>query len=106
NGSILPGVTRDSVIQLLRSWDFPVSERRISMLGLIDAYESGKLDEAFGTRTAAVISPIGQLTLEGNNCIINDAETSSVAKKLYETLTGIQYGNMEDPFNRITKVSE
>src|SRR5699024_9456900 len=83
NGSMLPGVTRDTVIQLLRSWDFPVSERRISMLELIEAYESGKPKEAFGTGTAAVISPIGQLTFEGNNYIINDAETGSVAKKLY-----------------------
>lgn len=106
NGSILPGVTRDSVIRLLKSWDLPVSERRISMLELIEAYESGKLEEAFGTGTAAVISPIGQLTFEGNNYIINDAETGSVAKKLYDTLTGIQYGHMEDPFNWITKVSE
>src|SRR5699024_1473472 len=80
--------------------------RRISMLELIEAYESGKLEEAFGTGTAAVISPIGQLTFEGNNYIINDAETGSVAKTLYDTLTGIQYGHMEDPFNWITKVSE
>src|SRR5699024_12478721 len=85
NASILPGMTRDSVIQLLKSWYLPVSERRISMLQLIEAYESGKLEEAFGTGTAAVISPIGQLTFEGNNYIINDAETGSVAKKLYDT---------------------
>src|SRR5699024_12829975 len=90
NGSILPGVTRDSVIQLLRSRDLPVSERRISMLELIEAYESGKLEEAFGTGTAAVISPIEQLTFEGNNYVINDAKTGSVAKKHYDTLTGIQ----------------
>src|SRR5699024_9882722 len=81
-GSILPVVTRDSVIQLLKSWDLTVSERRISMLELIEAYESGKLEEAFGTGTAAVISPIGQLTFEGNNYVINDAKTGSVAKKL------------------------
>src|SRR5699024_2965634 len=106
NGSILPGVTRDSVIQLLKSWDLPVSERRISMLELIEAYESGKLEEAIGTGTAAFISPIGQLTFEVNNYVINDAKTGSVAKNLYDTLTGIQYGHMEDPFNWITKVSE
>src|SRR5699024_5923881 len=106
NGSILLGVTRDSVIQLLKSWYLPVSERRISMLELIEAYESVELEEAFGTGTAAVISPIGQLTFEGNNYAINDAKTDSVDKKLYDTLTGIQYGHMEDPFNWITKVSE
>src|SRR5699024_6396316 len=106
NGSILPGVTRDSVIRLLKSWELPVFERRISMLELIEAHESGKLEEAFGTGTAAVISPIGQLTFEGNNYVINNAETGSIAKKLYDTLTGIQYGHIEDPFNWITKVSE
>src|SRR5699024_6604745 len=73
NRTILPGVTIDSVIQLLSTWNFPDTERRISMLKLIEAYESGKLEEAFGTGTAAVISPIGQLTIEGNNYIINDA---------------------------------
>ncbi|MEI3607324.1 branched-chain amino acid aminotransferase [Pseudogracilibacillus sp. SE30717A] len=99
NGSILEGVTRDSVIQLLKHWNLPVVERRISMKEIEEAAENGTLEEAFGTGTAAVISPIGQLTWEGKDFIINDGKTGDIAKKLYDTLTGIQYGRMEDPFN-------
>src|SRR5699024_4138247 len=106
NGRILHGVPTDTVIEVLMPWELPVSGLCYSLFALIGVDESGKLEEAFGTGTAAVISPIGQLTFEGNNYVINDAKTGSVAKKLYDTLTGIQYGHMEDPFNWITKVSE
>lgn len=104
NGSILPGITRDSVIALLKHWDLTVTERQISMDELAEAHEAGTLEEAFGTGTAAVISPMGQLTWEGIDYIINDGVTGEVATRLYETLTGIQYGKLADPFDWIVKV--
>jgi len=104
NGSILAGITRDSVIKLLKHWDLPVIERRISMQEIAEAAQNGDLEEAFGTGTAAVISPIGQLTWEGKDFIINEGKTGEIAKKLYDTLTGIQYGKVEDPFNWTIKV--
>lgn len=104
NGSILPGVTRDSVIQLLKHWDLPVVERKIAMSEIEEASKNGTLEEAFGTGTAAVISPIGQLTYEGKDFIVNEGKTGEIAKKLYDTLTGIQYGKVEDPFNWTVKV--
>ncbi|API91202.1 MULTISPECIES: branched-chain amino acid aminotransferase [Virgibacillus] len=106
NGSILEGVTRNSVIQLLQHWDIPVIEERISMEDLYQAYVDGNLEEAFGTGTAAVISPIGQLSWEGKDLIINDSQTGKLAKSLYTTLTNIQYGKEADPFNWVEKVSK
>ncbi|MRH42567.1 branched-chain amino acid aminotransferase [Aquibacillus halophilus] len=104
NGSILEGVTRNSVIRLLNHWDIPVAERKISMEEVYEAYEKGLLEEAFGAGTAAVISPIGELSWKGEQLIINDRVTGSVSKRLYDTLTGIQYGTEEDPFGWIEKV--
>jgi branched-chain amino acid aminotransferase len=106
NGSILEGVTRNSVIQLLNHWNIPVIEDRISMEDLYQAYMDGKLEEAFGTGTAAVISPIGQLRWEGKDLLINDGKTGELSKSLYTTLTNIQYGKETDPFDWIEKVSE
>jgi len=104
NGSILAGVTRNSVIQLLKHWEIPVVERRIAMKEIEEAYKNGTLEEAFGTGTAAVISPIGQLTWEDKDFIVNEGKTGEIAKKLYDTLTGIQYGKLDDPFNWTVKV--
>lgn len=98
NGSILSGVTRSSVIELLKHWGVPVSEKRISIQDLYQAYLDGELEEAFGSGTAAVISPIGQLTWEGKDMIVNKAETGELSKRIYDTITGIQYGQLEDPF--------
>ncbi|UJL45443.1 branched-chain amino acid aminotransferase [Virgibacillus sp. NKC19-16] len=106
NGSILEGVTRNSVIQLLKHWNIPVVERKISMEELQQAHEDGLLEEAFGAGTAAVISPIGQITWNNNDFLINGEKTGEVAKKLYDTLTGIQYGREEDPFGWVTKVKD
>ncbi|ASK63766.1 branched chain amino acid aminotransferase [Virgibacillus phasianinus] len=106
NGSILEGVTRNSVLQLLKHWEIPVTERKISMEELRQANKDGLLEEAFGTGTAAVISPIGQLTWNGQHIYINDGKTGEIAKRLYDTMTGIQYGMLEDPFNWIEKVKE
>jgi branched-chain amino acid aminotransferase len=98
NGSILAGVTRDSVIHLLREWGVPVKERRISIEELFEAHKEGKLEEAFGTGTAAVISPIGSMTWEGHDMEIAGGQTGALSAKLYETLTGIQRGEREDSF--------
>ena len=97
-GNILPGVTRASCIDLLRSWGYKVSERRISIDELMAAADNGHLDEAFGTGTAAVISPIGELNNDGHIHVINHGEIGPIAQKLYDNLTGIQWGRQSDPF--------
>ncbi|MCT2536353.1 branched-chain amino acid aminotransferase [Aquibacillus koreensis] len=106
NGSILEGVTRNSVIQLLNHWDVPVTERKISMDEVYQAYKDGLLEEAFGAGTAAVISPIGELSWNGESLVINESQTGDISKKLYDTLTGIQYGSVSDPFGWTVKVNE
>ncbi|MEN1967492.1 branched-chain amino acid aminotransferase [Lentibacillus sp. N15] len=106
NGSILEGVTRNSVIQLLKHWDIPVVERKISMDELYEANKNGTLEEAFGAGTAAVISPIGQLSWQDEDFIINQGKTGDIAKKLYDSLTGIQYGREADPFDWIVEVED
>ena len=89
---------------MLKHWNVPVSERRISMQEIFDAYNAGKLEEAFGTGTAAVISPIGEFSWKGEKMIINNGETGELSHKLYDTLTGIQSGKLEDPLGWVTKV--
>lgn len=106
NGSILAGITRDSVIQLLKHWNVPVSERRISMQEIYEAYENGTLEEAFGSGTAAVISPIGELYWEGKHLVLNEGKTGEISKKVYDTITGIQYGKIKDPLNWTIKVEK
>lgn len=104
NGSILHGVTRDSVLQLLKHWNIPVSERRISMEEVAEAYRAGKLEEAFGTGTAAVISPIGEFLWENEKMVLNGGQTGELAKRIYDTITGIQKGNIQDEFGWVTDV--
>lgn len=106
NGSILSGITRDSIIELLKHWNLPVTERRISMEEVYEAFKSGQLEEAFGTGTAAVISPIGEFLWNGEEMIVQNGETGELSKKLYDTLTGIQTGKVEDELNWTTKVEE
>lgn len=98
NGSILDGITRNSVITLLKHWGVPVEERRVSIDELIEAHHNGTLEEAFGTGTAAVISPIGELSYHGEKYVINGGETGELSAKIYDTITGIQNGKLEDPF--------
>ena len=104
NGSVLPGITRRSCIQLLKDWGYEVEERRISAEELFEAAKSGKLEEAWGTGTAAVISPIGELAEGDEKCIINNNQIGEVTQKLYDQLTGIQWGRVADPHNWITKI--
>ena len=97
-GSVLPGVTRDSIIHILKDWGYEVEERELSIDELMAAGRNGKLTEAFGTGTAAVISPVGQLYYKGEEVIINDFKTGDLTQKLYDTLTGIQWGRLEDKY--------
>lgn len=97
-GSILPGITRDSTIQLLRSWGMEVEERSISIEEVYEAHGKGMLEEVFGTGTAAVISPVGELNWDGNIITINEGKTGELSARIYETITGIQYGKIEDKF--------
>ena len=97
DGTILPGVTRDSCLQLLRDWGCKVSERKLSVDELIGAAHSGKLEEAFGCGTAAVISPVGEICYKGEKHVINNFEIGEISQKLYDNLTGIQWGRLPDP---------
>ena len=99
DGTVLPGVTRDSVIQLLKAWGYEVEERHLSIDELMEAGRNGELEEAFGTGTAAVISPVGELNYKGEILTINDFKTGELTQRLYDTLTGIQWGDIEDTFN-------
>lgn len=98
-GSVLPGVTRDSCIQILKDWGYKVNETHIDINDLMAYAENGKLQEAFGTGTAAVISPVGELNYKGNVQIINDFKIGDLTQRLYDELTGIQWGKVEDRYN-------
>lgn len=96
NGSILPGVTRGTCLALCREWGFPVEERRISVQELEEAARTGALEEVWGTGTAAVISPVGHLRYEEDVFQIADGGIGPLSQKLYDTVTGIQLGKVED----------
>ena len=103
-GSILAGITRKSVIELCKSFGYKVIERRISIDEVADAYKNGQLKEVFGTGTAAVVSPVGLLKWDETIMEVNNNKIGEITQKLYDTLTGIQYGNIEDKFNWIYQV--
>ena len=103
-GSVLPGITRKSCIELIRSWGVPVEERLITARELFDAAQAGKLDEAWGTGTAAVVSPIGEMGWEGKSVTVNGGKIGSLTQKLYDTLTGIQWGTLPDEHGWTVKV--
>ncbi|MCC8129432.1 MAG: branched-chain amino acid aminotransferase [Clostridiales bacterium] len=103
-GSVLPGITRKSCIELLKSWGYEVEERLLSAQELFDAAESGALEEAWGTGTAAVVSPVGEMTWNDRSCVVNGGEIGPTVQKLYDTLTGIQWGKVEDTFGWTVKV--
>jgi len=104
NGSILPGITRDSVIKLAKQWGLKISERRISIDEVMASHESGSLSEIFGSGTAAVISPVGELKY-GNQVIkIGDNKVGPVANRLFESIKNIQYSLGDDPFKWIEPV--
>lgn len=96
NGSILPGVTRDSVIRLCKDWGYKVEERKISIDEIYNAHKDGILDEVFGTGTAAVISPVGLLRWEEHMMQVRDGSIGHLSQKLYDNITGIQLGKLKD----------
>ena len=103
-GSILPGVTRMSCIELLKKQGYKVSERRLSIDEVAEAADAGKLKEAFGSGTAAVISPIGELKWDEKVMTINNGEIGTISQHLYDTLTGIQWGKLPDPYGWTVEV--
>lgn len=97
NGSILPGITRKTVIELAGNLGYEVEERHVSIDELIESHNKGELTEVFGTGTAAVISPVGQLKYGETEIVINNNETGKITQDLYNNYTGIQSGKLEDP---------
>lgn len=95
-GSVLPGITRKSCLEILKEWGYKVSERLVSVDELMAAAENGKLEEAWGTGTAAVVSPIGHFYYEGKDHIVSNNEIGELTQKLYDELTGIQWGRKPD----------
>ena len=104
HGSILPGITRKSVIELLRHWGYEVEETRITVDDLMEAYKEGKFTEMFGTGTAAVISPVGLLRYKDFDMKLSDGKIGELSQKLYDVLTGIHWGKRPDPFGWIVPV--
>ncbi len=104
NGSILAGGVRNSVLEMLRTWGLKVSERQLAIAEVIQASEQGRLKEAFGTGTAAVISPIGELFYKGKKQLINKQKIGPLAQRLYNQITGIQSGDLPDQWNWLEKV--
>ena len=103
-GSILPGITRKSCIEVLKSLGYKVTERLLSVDELVDAMKSGALEEAWGCGTAAVVSPIGKLAYGDNEYVIGGGKIGEVTQKLYDILTGIQWGKVDDTFNWVYKL--
>lgn len=104
NGSILAGITRDSIMTLARDMGVELEERRVAIKEVFDAAEDGTLEEAFGTGTAAVVSPVNSLCMDGKVIRIGDGSIGPLTQKLYDTLTGIQYGRLPDTHNWIVKL--
>lgn len=105
SGTILPGVTRDSVLALAREWGMPVEERRLAIDEVIEAGRAGTLEEAFGAGTAAVIAPVEEISHDGQKVRIHSEGRGPVGQKLYEAITGIQRGKREDTFGWITRIT-
>lgn len=104
-GSVLPGVTRDSCIAILKEWGYKINEKHLAIDDLMEYAKTGRLQEAFGTGTAAVISPVGELNYKGNVQIINDFKIGPITQRLYDELTGIQWGKIADTrgWSRVVK---
>jgi branched-chain amino acid aminotransferase len=97
-GSVLPGITRRSVLAVAKEWGFEVEERRITIDEVFEAHQDGELKEVFGSGTAAVISPVGLIHHNGKTITLDQEKIGPFAKKMFDTITGIQYGKMEDSY--------
>ena len=96
DGTVLPGVTRRSIIELLKDWGYTVHEGKLAIEDLMQASKAGKLEEVFGTGTAAVVSPVKQLDYEDESAFINNGEIGPLTQRLYDTMTGMQWGKIAD----------
>ncbi len=96
SGTILAGVTRDSALSLMRDWGLRVSERPVTIDEVAAAARKGTLEEVWGTGTAAVISPVGELAYKGERLVINGGRIGTLTQKLYDAIVGIQYGTAPD----------
>ena len=105
-GSILPGVTRRSVIELLKDWNMNIVERDISINEVVSAYSNGNLMSVFGTGTAAIISSVGWLTYKDKKMVINGGKPGKLDVKLFDEITSIHYGLKEDTHNWIMHVEK
>ncbi|MDE5991067.1 MAG: branched-chain amino acid aminotransferase [Clostridia bacterium] len=103
-GSILDGITRRSCIEVLKKYGYKISERRISMDEIVEAYEKGQLKESFGSGTAAVISPVGLISYRGKDMVINGGKMGEITSFLYDKITGIQSERYEDEFGWVTEI--
>lgn len=103
-GTILPGITRDSAIHIMKEWGLKVSERTLSIDEVIEAGREGRLKEAFGTGTAAVISPVGQMTYKGDSYVISNGKIGDLSRKLYDEIVAIQYAEKRDPYGWVERV--
>jgi branched-chain amino acid aminotransferase len=103
-GSILPGITRDSVIQLCKQWGKKVVERPLSIDEVMAGAKSGQLVEAFGSGTAAIISPVGWIYYKGEEQTINGGKVGELSQKLYDTILDMQYGHAEAPEGWVTRI--
>jgi branched-chain amino acid aminotransferase len=106
DGSILPGITRDSVIHILKKWGLPVSERKLTIDEVVGAAETGALKEAFGAGTAAVISPVGQITFKGTDYVVAGGKMGDLSLKLYNEITAIQYARKADPYGWVERIGD
>ena len=104
NGSILPGITRDSVLKLGKQMGYGTEEAHMEIHDVIADIKAGKITEAFGTGTAAVVSPVNKICFKGEEIGIGNGSIGKITQKLYDTLTGIQFGKIDDPMGWIVKV--
>ena len=106
NGSVLDGITRRSCLQLLRDWGYEVVEGRLAIDDIMKASKEGRLEEVFGSGTAAVVSPVKKLDYEDQSAFINNGEIGPLTQKLYDTMTGMQWGKIPDTKGWIVPVCQ
>ncbi|MDR0952260.1 MAG: branched-chain amino acid aminotransferase [Oscillospiraceae bacterium] len=103
-GSVLPGITRKSVLEIVREWGIPLEERALSVDELLAALKAGKVEEVWGTGTAAVVSPVGEISYKGEKYQIADGGIGQLTQKLYDELTAVQWGDKPDTRNWIIPI--
>lgn len=103
-GTVLPGITRDSILHILREWGYRVNEVSLAIDDLMKSGHDGRLEEAFGTGTAAVVSPVGEFIYKEDKVTVNGFETGGLTQRLYDYLTGIQWGDVQDEYGWVVEV--